>query len=170
MGKELDDFIKTSGKSAEIKRALAVKQDLLGKPRPQIAEFLDVHPSFVSKWRLIYNEYGVEGLYSQHKGGSPRAFLQEEELKLVYAHIRSHKLFGPDELIAYLKDKYEVRFKSMQSYYEILHAAEMSWHKSQKSNPRKDEEKVLAKRKELKKNQIEAKSDKKRGNSRIFSR
>ena len=152
MQNDIDDFIKNSSKAAEIKRALAVKQDLLGKPRTEIADFLGVHPSFTSKWRLIYDEYGVEGLYSQHKGGSPKAFLKEEELQLVYRHIRSHKVFGPDQLIVYLKETYEVSFKSMQSYYEILHAAEMSWHKSQKSNPRKDEEKILEKRKELKKN------------------
>ena len=43
-------------------------------------------------------------------------------------------------------------YKSKQSYYDILEDAGFSWHKSEKVNPKKDEEKVANKREEIKKN------------------
>lgn len=98
----LEEFIKNCGKASEIKRVLAVQNDVLGKPRPHIAVLLGVHPSFVSKWRIIYDEYGVEGLYSQHQGGSPRALLGNENLTAIYAHIRSHTVFGVNHFISSL--------------------------------------------------------------------
>jgi putative transposase len=152
MHQDLDAFIKQCGNSAEMKRGLAVKQDLEGKGRPQIAAMLSVHPAFVSKWRLIYDEYGVEGLYSMHQGGSPRSFLTEEQRRETLVHIRSHEIFGPKDLQLYLKKAFDVSFKSMQSYYALLHEAGMSWHKSQKTNPKRDKGKILQKRRELKKN------------------
>lgn len=152
MHQDLDDFIKRCDDSAEIKRGLAVKQDLEGKARPQIADILSVHPSFISKWRLIYDEFGVEGLYSTHQGGAPRSFLTEEQREQTLAHIGLHTIFGPKDLQLYLEKAFGVRFKSMQSYYRLLHEAGMSWHKSQKANPRRDKAKVLEKRQELKKN------------------
>lgn len=151
MDQDLDNFIKHCGNSAEIKRGLAVKQDLAGKPRIQIAELLSVHPTFVSKWRLIYDEYGVDGLYSTHQGGAPRSFLTKEHRSQTLAHIQSHEVFAPQDLQLYLQKTFDVSFKSMQSYYRLLHESGMSWHKSQKTNPRKDKKKVLQKRRELKK-------------------
>ena len=152
MHQDLDDFIKQCGNLAEMKRGLAVKQDLEGKGRPEIASILSVHPAFVSKWRLIYDEHGVDGLYSMHQGGAPKSFLTQYQRSQTLAHIRSHEIFGPKDLQLYLKKTFEVGFKSMQSYYQLLHEAGMSWHKSQKTNPRKDKKKVAQKRQELKKN------------------
>ena len=151
MHQVLDDFIKQCGNSAEIKRGLAVKQDLEGKPRVQIADILSVHPAFVSKWRLIYDEFGVNGLYSTHQGGAPRSFLTGEQRKQTLTHIGLQTIFGPKDLQLYLEKAFDVRFKSMQSYYRLLHEAGMSWHKSQKTNPRRDKAKILEKRQELKK-------------------
>lgn len=151
----LDDFIKQCGNSAEIKRGLAVKQDLEGKPRVQIADILSVHPAFVSKWRLIYDEFGVDGLYSTHQGGAPRSFLTREQRKQTLTHIGLQAIFGPKDLQLYLEKTFDVRFKSMQSYYQLLHEAGMSWHKSQKTNPGRDKVKVLEKRQELKKIQTQ---------------
>jgi putative transposase len=157
MHQYLETFIKECGNSAEIKRGLAVKQDLEGKPRPQIAGILSVHPAFISKWRLIYDEYGVDGLYSTHQGGTPMSFLTAGQRSETLAHIGLHEIFGPKDLQLYLTKTFDVSFKSMQSYYQLLHEAGMSWHKSQKTNPRRDKKKVLQKRQELKKNSKNAK-------------
>jgi len=149
---DLEDLIKHSTKASEIKRGIAIKQDLAGNRRKLIAEILSVTEAFISKWRFIYDEYGVNGLISTHQGAKPRAFLSEEQRSTVLSHIRSHSIFGFSDLVSYLQNSYGVSFKSHQSYYELLHEAGMSWHKSQKTNPRRDEQKVEARRREIKKN------------------
>jgi len=83
---------------------------------------------------------------STHKGGSPRSFLSVEEREQVIFHIKKHEVFGPTDLRKYLKATFAISFKSMQSYYELLHDAKMSWHKSQKINPRRDEQKIKERR------------------------
>jgi transposase len=149
---DLEDLIKRSVKPAEIKRGIAIKQDLAGKSRKLIAEILSVTEAFISKWRIIYDEYGVNGLVSAHRGAKPRAYLSEEKRAEVLAHVRSHAVFGFSDLVLYLQNTYSVSFKSSQSYYDLLHEAGMSWHKSQKKNPRRDEQMVQTKRLEVKKN------------------
>jgi putative transposase len=152
MYEDLEDLIKRSPKPLEVKRGIAIKQDLAGKSRNLIGEILSVSVKFISKWRLIYDEYGVNGLVSMHQGAKPRAYLDEQKKAEVLKHIRSHEVFGPSELAACLEKDYGVRFKSKQSYYDLLHDARMSWHKSQKTNPRRNESKVQEKRTEIKKN------------------
>ena len=149
---DLDDLITHSAKSLEIKRAIAVKQDIARKQRKDIASILEVSIGYISKWRLIYNEYGVDGLISTYQGGGSRAFLSPEKRSRVIEHIKSYELFSLADLMKYLKEVFEVEYKSMQSYYDLLHEANMSWHKSQKTNPRRDENKVLERREEIKKN------------------
>ena len=149
---DLDDLIKHSSKPLEIIRGLVIKKDLEGKSRKEIESFMSKGPSFISKWRSIYDEFGVMGLLSTYKGGSPRSFLSVEEREQVISHIKKHEVFGPTDLRKYLKATFAISFKSMQSYYELLHDAKMSWHKSQKTNPRRDEQKIKERRKELKKN------------------
>jgi putative transposase len=94
----------------------------------------------------------VDGLLSAHQGARPRAFLSPEKKAEVLAHIRSHRVFGFSDLVAYLQGVHGVSFKSGQSYYDLLHEAGMSWHKSRKTNPRRDEQKVQERRAEIKKN------------------
>ena len=154
MYKDLEDLLQRSTKSSEIKRGLAVKQDLALKSRKLIGEILDVGSSFISKWRLIYDEYGVNALVCYHKGGSPRSFLTEGQRAHVIAHIKTHELFSPKDLAVYLKSEYDVSFMSSQSYYNLLHEAKMSYHKSQKVNPRRDESKIASRREDIKKNSI----------------
>lgn len=161
MYRNLEDLIRNSPHAAEIKRGIAVKQDLAGKSRKVIADILSVTEAFVSKWRKIYDEFGVNGLQSIHQGGTPRALLNEAQRKEIIAHIRKFEVFGLQELQAHIQTTYHVTFKSMQSYYELLHAAGMSWHKSQKTNPRRDQKKVNARRKELKKNSENAENQSK---------
>ena len=63
-------------------------------------------------------------------------------------------MFSLADLVKYLKEVFEVEYKSMQSYYDLLHESNMSWHKSQKTNPRRDENQVLQRREEIKKNSV----------------
>jgi hypothetical protein len=49
MYKDLDDLIRRSPKPLEVKRGIAVKQDLAGKSRNLIGEILSVSVKFISK-------------------------------------------------------------------------------------------------------------------------
>jgi len=52
----------------------------------------------------------------------------------------------------YLEERYQVVYKSPQSYYELLHEAGLSYHKVEKVNPQRDEEQVMERRAVIKKN------------------
>ena len=52
----------------------------------------------------------------------------------------------------YVEAQYGVEYRSKQSYYELLEAGGMSYHRSEKHNPQRDEAQILARREESKKN------------------
>ena len=53
------------------------------------------------------------------------------------------------DLKNYLQKQYDVVFELLQSYYNLFKEAGISWKKSQKKNPAKNDELVQAKRKEI---------------------
>lgn len=145
----LNDLI-DNGDPREIKRALAVKMAVSGYSYSAIGELLSIVPSFVTKWKTAYYESGTEGLFLAHKGSE--SYLTKEERAEINDYIKSKDSIEINELISYIEDKYEVKYSSLKSYYDLLHEAGMSWKKTEKSNPKKDESAVLEKREEIKKN------------------
>jgi transposase len=148
----LDELIARSGKTTEVLRALSGKNDLAGMPRNQIAQVLGCSVSFVSKWRLIYDECGADGLISLHQGGSPRAFLTPAEKQQVFGHLLSQPGASVSQLRQHLQTCYGVVYRSDRSCYVLLHQAGLSRHKSQKTNAKHDPALVEQKRKAIKKN------------------
>ena len=53
------------------------------------------------------------------------------------------------DLKNYLQEQYDVVFESNQSYYNLFKEAGISWKKTQKKNPAKNDELVEVKRKEI---------------------
>jgi putative transposase len=49
--------------------------------------------------------------------------------------------------VTYVEQEFGVIYKSKQSYYELFARANISWEKTQKINPKSDEELVKKKRK-----------------------
>jgi len=77
---ELDKWMSASTDSRELRRALAVKLTFLGWAYRAIASLLNLSISFVSKWRKIFEEGGVEALklgYQGSKGYLNRRFKNE---------------------------------------------------------------------------------------------
>lgn len=138
------------GSAREVRRAIAVKMYLGGIETKRIVEVLGVKDKFVSKWKVTYEREGAAALRLQYKGS--RGYLTGEERAEVLEWIGSRETISTNELIEELKNKYGVEYKSKQSYYNLLKAGRMSWHKSEKSNPKKNMEAVVAKRREIKKN------------------
>jgi putative transposase len=59
---DIDVFLAEKRDSREFKRAVAVKMALKDYLYEAICDILNVQPSFVSEWKKIYLEHGVEGL------------------------------------------------------------------------------------------------------------
>lgn len=146
----LEEFLQTVKDKREYKRGQAVKLDLEGYSRKFTAEVLSVSVSFVSKWRLVYNQHGVEALRLNHRGS--KGYLSEQEKQQVVNWLSEQSPYiGRETLESYLESQYGVHYQSTSSYYTLLHLGGLSYKKRQAVNPKKDEQKILEKREEIKK-------------------
>ncbi len=137
---ELSQFIQGNPDPRELKRALAVKMVLQDYRHRKIQTVLQVSSGFISKWTQAFKQRGVEGLQLQHKGST--GYLDDGERLAVVQWLKQKNYWNLQELQAYLENRYDVVFRSLQSYYELFHVAGISWKKTQKRNPKKDPELV----------------------------
>lgn len=144
MAVTLQEFIQSNPDPRELKRAIAVKMSQQGMTHGQIQEVLGVSSGFISKWNQAYAQQGVFGLKLGHKGS--QGYLSEQQRQSVIDRLKEQKYWNLRELQDQLWQQYGVRFKSRQSYYDLFHAAGVSWKKSQKRNPKKDPDLVQKKR------------------------
>lgn len=140
--------------SLELKRTLSLKMQDAGISTDEICKTLLVSPQFVSKWKKKYEAEGLSCLRVKYEGRP--SYLSAEEREEIIVHISEQTHYSLAELVHYIDSNYGVTFKSQQSYYDLLSDGGLSWHKTQKSNPKRDDEAVLKKREELKKNWIQS--------------
>jgi putative transposase len=129
---------------------MVVKMQLEGLSYQKINKFLSCSSSFISKWKKIFSEQGIEGLKLKYKGG--KSYLSAEQEIEVIEWIERQNWLTRETLEQHIEIKYSVIFASLQSYYELLKKGGMSWKKSQKNNPRRNDDLVELKKKEIKKN------------------
>jgi putative transposase len=146
----LEDFIRTNPDARELKRALAVKMTLGQYTHAQIEGLLGVTSGFISKWKHRYLADGVDALQLAHRGSVP--FLSTDQRQQLFDWLKPQGRTSVFEVASYIEQHFQVRFKSEQSYYDLLHQARFSWKKSQAQNPKADLDQIEAKRVELKKN------------------
>ena len=151
----LDKIINESLDAREVKRALSVKLVQAGEKPSKISEWLNVSEGYVSKWKGRYEKGGAQELRVGYEGDA--GYLNEEERREVIGWIESLETVSVEQVRDYIEAKYKVVYRSKQSYYALLEAGGMSYHKSEKVNPKYNEEKVLEKREVLKKNWQNAK-------------
>ena len=144
------DTIIDSPATLEMKRALAVKMILLDFKTEAICALLNVSDSFVSKWKIIFENEGAGALKVNYKGGT--GFLPEEQRDEIIFYLKMQPHYSVEELRDYLERYYGVVYQSKQSYYDLLKAGGLSWHQAQAANPKRDEAQVWRKREEIKKN------------------
>jgi putative transposase len=82
----LEDIIDSS-ENLEVKRALAVKVIILGFKTEDICALLNVSDSFVSKWKIIYENEGADALKLNYKGGT--GFLTEDQRYEIICYLRN---------------------------------------------------------------------------------
>jgi len=140
----LQEFIQSNPDPRELKRAIAVNMSQQGMPHGRIQEVLGVSSGFISKWTQAYAQQGVFGLKLGHKGS--QGYLSEQQRQSIIDGLKEQEYWNLSELQDQLWQQYGVRFKSRQSYYDLFHAAGLSWKKSQKRNPKKDPDLVQKKR------------------------
>jgi transposase len=145
----LDEIINDSKDTREVKRALSVKMVRNGISPETISQMLNVSVKYVSKWKMIYEAEGAAGLGLGYQGR--QSYLNEADRKCVIRWINSHETLSLEALHDHLESHYGVIYQSKQSYYDLLAAGGMSYHKSEKANPKRDEVQVQARREELKK-------------------
>lgn len=146
----LDEMITESKDVREVKRALSVKMLMLGIAPAQICQCLNVSPQYVSKWKGQYEAEGAAALLLGYRGSE--SYLSAEQRREIVEWVGGHETLTVEEVRDYVEAHYGVVYQSKQSYYEVLEAGGMSDHRSEKVNPKRHEEQVLARREELKKN------------------
>ncbi len=144
---ELNHFLTQTKDARESKRALAVKWNLQGKPYQEVKELLQVSQSFISKWKNRAIFEGVESLKVQYKGS--KGYLSSADRNAVIQWLKSQEFWKLEDLQLYLEREYQIIFESKQSYYDLFKEAKISWKKTQKKNPAKNEDLVAVKKKEI---------------------
>ena len=144
----LDNII-DSPPNLEMKRASAVKIILFDFKTEDICTLLNVSDSFVSKWKIIFENQSADALRVNYKGGT--RFLTEEQRDEIILYLRMQPHYSVEDLRDYLERHYGIVYHSKQSYYDLLKAGRLSWHQTQAANPKRDEAQVWRKREEIKK-------------------
>jgi putative transposase len=131
----LNQFLDETRDTREYKRALAVKMAHEGIAYEVIAAVLQVSKPFISKWKRIYADAGIEGLRMGYHGGI--SYLTSHQRDQTLAWLRDQTSWSVPALQTYLHETFQVVYQSLQSYYDLLHAAGLSWKKTQTTNPKK---------------------------------
>lgn len=140
---ELIEFIQTNPDPRELKRALSVQMVMQNYKHSTIGKILGVSVGFVNKWKYIFIEQGISGLRLGYKGS--KSYLDSTQKQILLSWLQQKNYWHLSELKEYLSDNFDVVFESNQSYYDLLKQANISWKKTQKSNPRKDPDLVAKK-------------------------
>lgn len=135
MSDPLHQFLHETRDTREYRRAVAVQMAHQGINYDVIATVLQVSKAFISKWKGIYAEQGVAGLCIGYHGSV--GYLSAEQRDQTIAWLREQESWSVPALQTYLHETFQVVYQSLQSYYDLLHAAGLSWKKTQTTNPQK---------------------------------
>jgi putative transposase len=144
---DLTTFLAEKRDSREYRRALAVKLALQGYLYEAISDMLDVTPGFVSQSKKAYETQGTAGLTLKYHGVQP--YLSTSERQAVIDWLKAQQEWSVERLQVHIETNYGVVFQSRQSYYQLLADAGISYKQAQRTNPKRDEERIAAKKKRL---------------------
>jgi putative transposase len=147
---DLDEIINEAKDAREVKRAVSVKMGIQGFRPEQICQVLNVSLQYVSKWKGRYEVGGGDVLRLGYRGSE--SYLGDVERHAIVQWIGDQETVSVEALRDYVEEHYGVGYRSKQSYYELLEAGGMSYHRSEKDNPKRNEAQILARRDEIKKN------------------
>jgi putative transposase len=134
----------------ELKRALSVKLEEEGMATEAIGEVLQVTPRAVRKWCKRYEREGVEGVRVRYRGSE--SYLSVEQRQAIEDWLGAQETITLEEVRDEIEARYGIVYQSKQSYYDLLDASGLSYHRTEKGNPKRNEAQVLERREEIKKN------------------
>lgn len=141
---ELKTFIGSERDARQVKKALAVKLIYQDYGYEAITRILEVSLGALSKWKQAYERDGLAGFRPQHKGR--QSYLTPSEQAAVLQWLQTKRIWELSELESHLAETYDVVYESKQSYYDLFEAADLSWKKTSKVNPKADAQAVAAKK------------------------
>lgn len=147
---DINEIINEAQDAREVKRAVSVKMSAQGFSPVQICQVLNVSLPYVSKWKGLYEAEGGAALRLGYRGSE--GYLEDGQRQAILQWIGEQETVSVEGLRDYIEEQYGVGYRSKQSYYELLDAGGMSYHRSEKDNPKRDEAQVVARREEIKKN------------------
>ena len=101
----------------------------------------------IGKWKINYALLLIEGLCLKHQGSQGQ--LKPEEREEIIQGLTNQNHWDLSALSNYIAERYQIEFQSKTSYYQLFNSAGISWKKSQKKNPKRDEELVKKKPEEI---------------------
>ena len=134
----------------ELKRALRVKLSAEGMATEAVGAVLRVTPRAVRKWRQRYEEEGVDGLQVQYRGSE--SYLSVEQRQEIEDWLGAQATITLEEVRDEIEARYGIVYQSKQSYYDLLDASGLSYHRTEKGNPNRNAAQVVERREEIKKN------------------
>lgn len=134
----------------ELKRALSVKLGEEGMTTEAIGAVLQVTARAVRKWRQRYEQEGVDGLHVRYRGSE--SYLRVEQRREIEDWLGAQETITVEEVRDEIEARYGIVYQSKQSYYELLDASGLSYHRTEKGNPNRNEAQVVERREESKKN------------------
>jgi putative transposase len=134
----------------ELKRAVSVKLGERGMATEAVGEVLQGTPRAVRKWRQCYEREGVEGLQVRNRGSE--SYLSGEQRQELEDWLGAQETITLEEVRDEIEARYGLIYQSKQSYYALLDASGLSYHRTEKGNPKRREAQVLERREEIKKN------------------
>jgi putative transposase len=147
---KLTQLIEETSDVRELKRALCVKLREGGMPTEAVSEVLHVTPRTVRAWRQRYEREGVEGLRLKYRGSE--SYLRVGQQQEIEEWLGAQETITVEEVRDELEARFGVVYQSKQSYYDLLDASGLSYHRTEKGNPNRNEARVLERREEIKKN------------------
>src|SRR5260221_10023826 len=133
----LDEIINGAEDVREVKRALSVKMVESGMSPVTVSELLNVSLQYISKWKVKYEAEGASGLGLGYQGRD--GYLTEAQREAVVAWIGGQETLSVEAVRDHVEATYGVVYQSKQSYYDLLSAGGMSYHKSANKNTKPDE-------------------------------
>jgi putative transposase len=134
----------------ELKRAVSVKLGEAGMPTEAVGAVLQVTPRVVRKWQRRYEREGVDGLAVRNRGSE--SYLSVEQRREIEEWLGAQETLTVEEVRDEIEARYGLVYQSKPSYYELLEASGLSYHRTEKGNPKRNEAQVLERREEIKKN------------------
>jgi len=124
---QLQAFSRQERDSRQVRKALAVKLIYQGYRYEEISKILDISVGSLSKWKAIYEQYGLAGFAPQHKGR--QSYLNSQQREEVLTWLQGQNYWELTDLEQHLLEDYGVVYESKQSYYDLFEAAGFSWQK-----------------------------------------